>query len=92
MKSSDRTVIHLHLLKDDTHHYFGSLASLCNHYDSKQIGIGHGALRNYRLTSSKPYKNSKCIIRKGILLSKEGGRGVKPKLEPNEEKKDNIQS
>ncbi|MDE5900455.1 MAG: hypothetical protein K2H33_03760 [Muribaculaceae bacterium] len=74
--STERTVIHLE--KDGQHYYFGSLASVFDHFTNDELGIGYGALRNYGITSDKPYINSKCIIRKGVLLQKAGGRGKKP--------------
>ena len=46
-------------------------------FTSEQVGITYGALRNYGLNFDKPYQNSKCIIRKGILLAKKGNRGKK---------------
>lgn len=64
----ERTVIHLEIQGE--HHYFGSLASMYDHYTPQQLGITYGALRNYRLSPTNPYKNPKCIIRKGELISK----------------------
>lgn len=72
----ERTVIHLELANGE-HHYFGSIANIYEHFNTEIIGIGYGALRNYGLSSDKPYQNAKCIIRKGLLLSKEGNRGRK---------------
>ena len=73
----ERTVIHLHLLKSDEHHYFGSIANMYEFFNSETLGISYGSIRNYGLSSEKPYKNSKCVIRKGLLLSKSGNRGRK---------------
>lgn len=73
----ERTVIHLHYFKSDTHHYFGSIANVYEHFTPEQLGISYGALRNFGLSEEKPYKNKYCIIRKGILLSKPGKRGNK---------------
>ena len=71
-----RTVIHLEL--DGQHHYFGSLASIYEVFTPQQLGISYGSLRNYGLSEDKPYQNARCIIRKGILITKSGGRGRKP--------------
>ena len=71
----ERTVIHLHLLNSDEHHYFGSIANMYEYYDADALGITYGALRNYGLSNEKPYKNKQCEIRKGVLLSKRGERG-----------------
>ena len=73
----NRAVIHLHYLEDDTHHYFGSIAKMFECFTPHQLGITYGSLRNRGLSESKPFKNDKCIIRKGVLLSKSGNRGKK---------------
>lgn len=74
----ERTVIHIWLKETDTHRYFGSLANIYEHLTVDDVGITYGSLRNYGLSSEKPYENAKCIIRKGLLLSKSGNRGRKP--------------
>lgn len=76
-EKKERTVIHLHLLSTDEHHYFGSIANLFEYYDADTLGISYGSLRNYGLSSKKPYINKKCVIRKGLLLAKSGNRGIK---------------
>ena len=43
----------------------------------EELGITYASLRNYGLSNDHPYKNAKCIIRKGVLLSKSGGRGIR---------------
>lgn len=75
LEKVERTVIHLEI--DGEHHYFGSIANMYEFFSPEQLGISYGALRNYGLSSEKPYINSKCTIRKGRLLSKSGGRGRK---------------
>ncbi|MCM1220923.1 MAG: hypothetical protein NC548_41200 [Lachnospiraceae bacterium] len=72
----ERTVIHVEF--DGKHYYFGSLASIYDVLTPQQLGITYGSLRNYGLSEEKPYKNSHCIIRKGILITKSGNRGRKP--------------
>ena len=69
----ERTVIHLEI--NGEHRYFGSVANIYEYSTAEQLGISYGALRNYGLSSDKPYQNKKCIIRKGVLLSKSGNRG-----------------
>ena len=66
----ERTVIHLYLKEKDIHLYFGSMANIFEHFTKEQVGITFGSLRNYGLSSEKPYENRKVIIRKGILLTK----------------------
>ncbi len=72
----DRTVIHVEV--EGQHHYFGSLASIYDVFTPPQLGIGYGSLRNYGLSEDKPYRNARCIIRKGTLITKSGNRGRKP--------------
>lgn len=76
-EKKERTVIHVHLKENDSHHYFGSVANIYEFYSVDDIGIGYGSLRNYGLSIEKPYENTKCIIRKGLLLAKSGNRGRK---------------
>ena len=75
-EKKERTVIHLEFTNGE-HHYFGSIANIYEYFSAETIGISYGSLRNYGLSSEKPYQNAKCIIRKGILLSKDGNRGRK---------------
>lgn len=79
LEKVERTVIHLEI--GGEHHYFGSIANMYEYFTPQQLGISYGALRNYGLSSEKPYKNSKCTIRKGLLLSKSGGRGRKKQVD-----------
>lgn len=71
----ERTVIHLQM--GDIHEYFGSIANIYAFHSAEELGITYGSLRNYGLTADKPYMNSKCTIRKGVLHQKAGGRGIK---------------
>ncbi len=73
----ERTVIHLYMKLSDSHHYFGSIANIFEHFHQEEIGISYGSLRNYGLSPTKSYKNAKCVIRKGVLLSKVSNRGRK---------------
>ncbi|MFK2213591.1 hypothetical protein [Bacteroides clarus] len=76
-EKKERTVIHLNIKEDDTHHYFGSIANIFEYFSPEELGITYGSLRNYGLSYKNPYQNTKCIIRKGTLLSKSGNRGRK---------------
>lgn len=71
----ERTVIHLEI--NGQHHYYGSVANMYEFYTSEELGITYASLRNFGLSNEHPYKNKKCIIRKGVLLSKSGGRGIR---------------
>lgn len=65
----ERTVVHVELLTSNSHYYFGSLAAIYEKFSKEEIGISYGSLRNYGLSSEKPYKNKLCIIRKGYLIT-----------------------
>ena len=71
-EKKERTVIHLYIKENDTHHYFGSIANVFEYFSPDILGISYGSLRNYGLSNEKTFQNSKCIIRKGTLLSKSG--------------------
>jgi hypothetical protein len=73
MEKQERTVIHLEI--NGMHYYFGSLKALTVQFQKEEIGIEYSSLRNCKLSETKPYQNSKCIIRKGVLKTIEGGRG-----------------
>mgnify|MGYP001190157694 FL=1 len=74
-EKKERTVIHLYIKENNTHHYFGSIANVFEYFSPEELGITYGSVRNYGLSNENSYQNSKCIIRKGILLSKSGNRG-----------------
>lgn len=78
--AQERQVIHLQ--KGDEHYYFGSVAALYDHFSKEELGISYGSIRNFGLSPEKPYKNEKtgAVIRVGVLISKEGGRGRKPMI------------
>ena len=71
----ERTVIHLEI--NGQHHYYCSVAKTYEIYTSEELVITYASLRNFGLSNEHPYKNKKCIIRKGVLLSKSGGRGIR---------------
>ena len=67
-EKKERTVIHLYIKENDTHHYFGSIANVFEYFSPDILGISYGSLRNYGLSNEKTFQNSKCIIRKGTLV------------------------
>ena len=75
----ERTVIHLEI--NGKHYYYGSVANIYEYFTSEELGITYSSLRNYGLSIENPYHNKKCIIRKGVLLSKSGGRGIRKQQE-----------
>lgn len=74
-EKKERTVIHLYMKDSDSNFYFGSVANIYEYFSAKELNITYGSLRNYGLAPENPYENTKCIIRKGLLLSKSGNRG-----------------
>ena len=75
----ERTVIHLEI--NGEHHYYGSIANMYEYYSGEELGITYASLSNYGLSAEHPYLNKKCIIRKGVLLSKSGNRGIRKRQE-----------
>ena len=63
----ERVVVHLEV--EGQHYYFGNLKALCDHWDKKALGVGYSYLRNYGISETKPFQNSKCIIRRGIIVT-----------------------
>ena len=63
-----RQVIHLHLLAEDEHHYFGSISAMYEYFNRDQIGVAAQTL--YNQWKDEPYKNDKVVIRKGRLIQK----------------------
>jgi len=69
------TVYHVHFFdnkmsKQD--YYFGSISAIYEIFTIKQIGIQASSLYNYKLDENinPVYENSKCRIRKDIMISK----------------------
>ena len=67
-KDQPRQVIHLHLLAEDEHHYFGSLSALYEHFTRDQLGVAIQTL--YNKWKDEPYRTDKAILRKGRLVQK----------------------
>lgn len=64
-EKQERTIIHLEYQNE--HFYYGSQSAIYTEFSAKQLGIALGTLRNFGIKEDKPYKNDKCIIRKGTL-------------------------
>lgn len=67
-------VIHLQLLDTDEHYYFGSLVALTDMFGKDAIGITYSSLCSYISLHDYPFKNKKCIIRKGEFHTKTTNR------------------
>ena len=71
--ASDRKIIHLNF--DGKDYYFGSVAAIYSQFSKEEIGVSYGSLRNYCITPDRPYRNSKVIIKEGVLITSKGERG-----------------
>ncbi len=63
----ERMVVHLEV--DGQHYYYGNLKALCDHWDKNALGVGYAYLRNYGISEDKPFRNEKCVIRRGIIVT-----------------------
>jgi hypothetical protein len=63
----ERMVVHLEI--GGQHHYYGNLKALCDHWDKDALGVGYAYLRNYGISEEKPFRNAKCVIRRGIIVT-----------------------
>lgn len=75
MVKQGKKIIHVEILSDEYHHYFGSLKAIFKVFTSADLGITYGSLKNFKVTKDNPYRNAKCIIRSGLLVTIESGRG-----------------
>lgn len=85
MAQRENKVIYLYLKTDGSRHFFGCLASLFEKFDSKELGITYGSLRNFGLSESKLYENAKCIIVKGTIIPMRNSRTTKKKATVEDE-------
>ena len=68
-ENKGRIVKVIHLEVDGKHSYYGSLKALCDNNPKEIIGITYSSLRCVELTPEKPYRNKKCTVRKGVLVT-----------------------
>lgn len=66
-EKQERTVIHVTYM--DEHYYFGSFSAVYTRFTAAELNVALGTLRNYGVKEGKPYVNSKCVIRKGTLIT-----------------------
>lgn len=65
-------IYHVHI--GNGHHYFGSVAAIFDTFSPLKLGVSKSRLWAYGITESKPYKNKKCIIYRGVLHRKKTNR------------------
>ena len=66
-KKQERAIVHLE--KDGKHYYYGNLKALCDHWGKDAIGVSYSYLKNLNISEEKPFRNARCIIRKGLRVS-----------------------
>ena len=66
-KKQERAIVHLEI--DGGHYYYGNLKALTDHWPKETLGVSYTYLKNLNIDESKPYKNDKCIIRRGIIIT-----------------------
>lgn len=79
MTANGKTVYHVSF-GDDANYYFGSLAAVYDRFTPSELGVSLARLYDVAITPEKPYRNDKCIIRKGILQRKKTNRKA-PKMQ-----------
>lgn len=67
MAQQKRNIIHLEI--NGRHYYFGSLGALFSRFNKEDLNVAYGTLRNFKIEADKPYKNDKCTIRKGEIIT-----------------------
>lgn len=70
-----KTIYHVSF-GDDENYYFGSLAAIYDRFTPSEMGVSLARLYDVVITPEKPYRNKKCIIRKGFLQRKKTNRKV----------------
>jgi hypothetical protein len=64
----NRQVIHLYLISEDKHYYFGSISAMFEHFSRQEIGVALQTL--YNTWKEETYVTDKAVIRKGRLIQK----------------------
>ena len=73
------TIYHIHFFDipvnetiNPKDYYFGSISAIFTHFEKSQVGILASSLYNLNLDEIKNpiYENSKCRIRKSLLITK----------------------
>lgn len=66
-RKQERTIVHLE--KDGCHYYYGNLKALTDHWDKNAIGVTYAYIKNLNISNDNPYRNEKCVIRRGIIVT-----------------------
>lgn len=70
-KKQERAIVHLE--KDGRHYYYGNLKALTDHWGKDAIGVSYTYLKNLNISVDNPYRNDKCVIRRGIIITSNKG-------------------
>lgn len=62
-----RTIVHLE--KDGKHYYYGNLKALTDNWSKEQIGVSHSYLKNLNISTDNPFRNNKCTIYRGVIVT-----------------------
>ena len=62
-----RAIVHLEI--SGMHYYYGNLKALTDNWSKTDLGVSYSYLKNLNITADKPYRNEKCTIRRGILIT-----------------------
>ena len=66
-----RKVLHINIIADDSHHYYGSLAKLYEDFNSDDLGISKNTIYcKKEFDEEHPIFTKKAIIRIGYLKAK----------------------
>ena len=71
-EKKERTVIHLYIKENDTHHYFGSIANVFEYFSPEELGITYGSLRNYGLLIKIHTKTANVSLGKEYFCQNQG--------------------
>lgn len=66
-KKQERAIVHLEV--NGKHYYYGNLKALCDNWGKDIIGVSHTYLKNLNISDEKPFRNGKCIIRRGVIVT-----------------------
>ena len=66
-KKQERAIVHLE--KDGKHYYYGNLKALTEHWGKDAIGVSYTYLKNLNITGDNPFKNDKCAIFRGVIIT-----------------------
>ena len=68
ISEKNRQVIHLYLISEDKHYYFGSISAMYEHFTRQELGVASQTL--YNTWKEETYVTDKAVIRKGRLIQK----------------------